>query len=121
MRPICLILCLAVGGCSWFEDQALPAPPAPPAMAQGDILKPGDALHILVAGEEELSGAFAVNSDGDIRMELLGAVKAAGLSPAGLEAQLRQRLAAGYLKNPQVQVERAAQSAIAPPRLRPSL
>jgi polysaccharide export outer membrane protein len=89
--------------------------------AQADMLKPGDALHITVAGEDELSGAFAVNSDGTIRMELLGSVQAAGLSPAALQEQLQQRLAAGYLKNPQVRVERSAKLAVAPPILRPSL
>ena len=86
---------------------------------QSDVLKPGDALHITVAGEDELSGGFVVSSDGIIRMELLGAVKAAGLSPAGLEEDLRRRLAAGYLRNPQV--ERAGQFAAEPPLLRPSL
>jgi polysaccharide export outer membrane protein len=120
MRPICLILCLALAGCSWLEAPAPIPPPARPA-AVGDALKPGDALRITVAGEDELSGAFAVSSDGDIRMELLGAVKAAGLSPAGLEEDLRRRLAAGYLRNPQIRVERAAQFAVAPPLLRPSL
>ncbi|SRR5258708_5831358 len=119
MRPICLILCLALGGCSWLEGDAPVSAPA--QAAQGDVLKPGDGLHITIAGEDELSGAFAVNGDGTIRMELLGTVRAAGLSPAGLEEQLRQRLAAGYLKNPRVRVERAAQFAVAPPRLRPSL
>jgi polysaccharide export outer membrane protein len=121
MRPIFLILSLALSGCSLLKDepQVLP-PPLKPAV-QSDALKPGDALHISVAGEDELSGSFAVSGDGTIRMELLGAVKAAGLSPEGLEEQLRQRLAAGYLRNPQVRVERAAQFAVAPPRLKPSL
>jgi protein involved in polysaccharide export with SLBB domain len=120
MRPICLLLCLALGGCSLLKDDPPPPPPLKPVV-QSDVLKPGDGLHITVAGEDELSGAFTVSSDGNIRMELLGAVKAASLSPAGLEEDLRQRLAAGYLRNPQVRVERAAQVAVTPPRLRPSL
>ena len=72
------------------------------------MLKPGDALRITVAGEEELSGGFVVNSDGSVRVAMLGAVPAAGLSPAGFQARLQQALAAGYLKNPQVTVERLA-------------
>src|SRR3954466_6213895 len=119
MRLICFILGLALSGCSLLKDDPqTPPPPLKPAM-QSDVLKPGDALRITVAGEDELSGAFAVSSDGNIRMELLGPVKAAGLSPAGLEEDLRQRLAAGYLRHPQVRVERAAQFAVAPPLLRP--
>lgn len=58
-----------------------------------------------------------VNSDGNVRLALLGAVPAAGLSPAALQEKLRQLLAAGYLKNPQVLVERVA---LPPPSLRPS-
>jgi polysaccharide export outer membrane protein len=81
------------------------------------MLAPGDGLRITVTGEEELSGGFVVNSDGNVRLELLGAVPAAGLSPAGLQEKLRQLLAAGYLKNPQVLVERVAPP---PPDLRPS-
>jgi polysaccharide biosynthesis/export protein len=114
MRPIChsICLCLALllGGCFWQSGDPETVPPV-----QGDVLKPGDALRITVAGEEELSGAFTVNSDGSVRMELLGAVPAAGVSPAALEDRLRQRLAAGYLKNPQVQVARMVQSAAPPP------
>jgi polysaccharide biosynthesis/export protein len=112
---LCLCLALVLGGCLSQEGSA---PPAVPAKA--DVLKPGDALRITVSGEEELSGAFAVNSDGTVRMELLGAVPAAGLSPPGLQDKLRQLLAAGYLKDPQVVVERMAQVVPPPPALRPS-
>ena len=102
MRPILLSLglCLGLAGC-------LSAPETSPA-TQADVLVPGDGLRITVAGEEELSGGFVVNSDGNVRLELLGAVPAAGLSPAALQERLRQLLAAGYLKNPQVLVERVA-------------
>ena len=84
---------------------------APSAPAQADLLKPGDGLRITVAGEEELSGGFAVNSDGMVRMALLGAVPAQGLSPVAFQEKLRQLLAAGYLRNPQVQVERMVPAA----------
>ena len=115
MRPICLVLlCLTflLGGC------LAPGRDAPSTPAQADLLKPGDTLRITVAGEEELSGGFIVNSDGSVRLALLGAVPADGLSPAALQEKLRQLLAAGYLKNPQVQVEKVAQAA--PPPLRSS-
>ena len=111
MRPILLsfCVCLALAGC-------LPVPETSPA-TQADVLAPGDGLRITVAGEDELSGGFVVNSDGNVRLALLGAVPAAGLSPAALQEKLRQLLAAGYLKNPQVLVERVA---LPPPALRPS-
>ena len=84
---------------------AVPAD-APPTPVQAGLLKPGDGLRITVTGEEELSGGFAVNSDGMVRMALLGAVPAQGLSLVAFQEKLRQLLAAGYLRNPQVQVER---------------
>jgi polysaccharide export outer membrane protein len=86
----------------------------------GDRLKAGDALVITVAGEAELSGAFSVEDDGAVWMELLGAVPAAGLSVTQFQRELRQRLLAGYLRNPQLRVERAAVFAAVPPVLRTS-
>jgi len=111
MRPILrsLCLCLALAGCLSQAPETSPA---------ANVLAPGDGLRITVAGEEELSGGFVVNSDGNVRLELLGAVPAAGLSPVALQEKLRQLLAAGYLKNPQVLVERVAVAA-PPPDLRP--
>ena len=110
MRPnsLCFCLCLLLGGC-------LSAPETVP-VTQADALKPGDTLRIVVAGEEELSGGFVVNSDGSVRMALLGTVPAAGLSPAALQDRLKQLLAAGYLKTPQVVVERVAMAAAPPLR-----
>jgi protein involved in polysaccharide export with SLBB domain len=126
-RPICpylVCLCLAfpLGGCLAHDGSVQPLP------AEEDVLKAGDALHINVAGEEDLSGGFAVKDDGTVRMELLGAVPAAGLSVEGFAEQLRRLLAAGYLRNPQVRVERMASfvppapvvASAPPPVLRPS-
>jgi protein involved in polysaccharide export with SLBB domain len=123
MRPICLFFgaALALGGCSLMGADA----PKPQAVA--DVLAPGDTLKITVAGEEELSGIFPVNADHTVHLELVGAVPADGLSVPAFETALRQRLAAGYLKDPQVLVARVAAVAdasasapLAPPVLRQS-
>ncbi|HEY4075951.1 MAG TPA: polysaccharide biosynthesis/export family protein [Rhizomicrobium sp.] len=120
MRPICLFFsaALALGGCSLMDGGA----PQPQAV---DVLEPGDTLKITVAGEEELSGVFAVNPDRTVHLELVGAVPAGGLSVTAFEGSLRQRLAAGYLKDPQVLVARVSTDAmvaapLAPPVLRQS-
>jgi protein involved in polysaccharide export with SLBB domain len=102
-----MCLALPLGGC------LVPDGPVQPLVAE-DVLKPGDSLSIIVAGENELSGGFVVNGDGSVRLELLGAVPAAGLSVAGFQEQVRQRLAAGYLKDPQVRVERVSPFAVPP-------
>jgi len=82
------------------------------------LLKPGDALQITVAGENELSGVYPVKSDGTVFFQMLGAVPAGGLVVPVFQESLRQRLAAGYLKSPQVRVIQVA--APPPPSLRPS-
>jgi len=118
MRPICLLICLGLYGCQLLNGEV---PAAVPVQAPAEnVLKVGDELAITVAGEAEFSGAFSVKDDGTVRMELLGAVPAAGLSVTEFQVQLRQKLLAGYLREPQVKVERAAQLVAEPPVLRPS-
>jgi protein involved in polysaccharide export with SLBB domain len=122
MRPICLLvgmgLALSLGGCL-SQQSDVPAAAAVQEPAE-DMLKAGDELVITVAGEAELSGAFSVEDDGAVRMQLLGPVPAAGLSVMQFQRELRRRLLAGYLRNPQLRVERAAVFAAAPPVLRTS-
>lgn len=120
MRLVGLLLVLMLGGCStWESISPWSSPKPPPAAPVSDyLLKPGDALQITVAGENELSGLYPVKSDGTIWFQMVGAVPAAGLVVPVFQESLRQRLAAGYLKSPQVTVMRVA--APPPPALRPS-
>lgn len=101
MRPLLLVLVLALGGCSlWGAGEP------PPVPRRSDVLQPGDNLWVAVAGEEALSGLFPVRSDGTVWMGLIGAVPAAGQTLQALQEALRQRLAAGYLREPLVEVTR---------------
>lgn len=120
MRLVGLLLVLMLGGCStWESISPWSSPKPPPAAPVSDyLLKPGDALQITVAGENELGGVYPVQSDGTVFFQMLGAVPAAGLVVPVFQESLRQRLAAGYLKSPQVTVMRVA--ALPPPSLRPS-
>lgn len=68
-------------------------------------LGPGDKLRVIVFGEEQLSGEFAVDGSGRIALPLIGEVRAAGLSARELEETIATRLADGYLRNPRVSVE----------------
>jgi polysaccharide biosynthesis/export protein len=65
---------------------------------------PGDVLHVLVLGQEAMSGEFAVDEGGLMRFPFLGSVKAAGLQPGELERKLTTLLSDGYLKRPQVSI-----------------
>jgi polysaccharide export outer membrane protein len=95
---------LNVAACA---EQAAPPLPASAAAAPGSAYKLGfgDKLRISVFGEPDLSGEFQVSGAGAVSMPLIGDVPAVGLSARELEAQLVQRLAAGYLKSPKVAVE----------------
>jgi polysaccharide export outer membrane protein len=67
-------------------------------------LGPDDEVTIDAIGVPEIAGrAFRVDPGGDVRLPLIGVVKAEGLSPAELEDSIRQRLDR-YVREPQVSV-----------------
>jgi polysaccharide biosynthesis/export protein len=73
--------------------------------AQNDyVVGAQDVLTITVFGEAELSGKYTVEQDGTFTFPQIGRVKAGGLTLRNLEAELKTRLADGYLRNPQVAV-----------------
>lgn len=79
--------------------------PVGPLLAQTDyVVGPQDVLTITVFGEGELSGKYTVEQDGTFTFPQLGRVKAGGLTLRNLEAELKTKLADGYLRNPQVAV-----------------
>ncbi|MGH9679775.1 MAG: polysaccharide biosynthesis/export family protein, partial [Candidatus Acidiferrales bacterium] len=65
---------------------------------------PGDVLDISVFEAPEMNRTLPVLADGNISMELLGAVRASGLTPTELESALRERLKETYMKDPHVSV-----------------
>jgi polysaccharide export outer membrane protein len=69
------------------------------------VIGPDDLLTVTVFNEAQLSGRFRVENDGQFSYPFLGRVKAGGITAADVAAQLKARLADGYLRNPQVTVE----------------
>jgi polysaccharide export outer membrane protein len=98
---VALIALWPLAGCS-------PGSGLPELAANPDVsyhLGPGDTLLIRVLGADELNGTYTVQDDGTIRMLLIGAVPAAGLTQDQVEANIEQKLRAGrYLTKPQVSV-----------------
>jgi polysaccharide export outer membrane protein len=83
---------------------ALDAGPAAEASGQYRI-GPSDKLALSVFQVEDLSfEAIYVDASGNLQLPLLGSVKAEGMTPAQLSADLQMRLAERYLRNPQVVV-----------------
>lgn len=67
------------------------------ALAQEYRIQPDDVLSIKVTGEPNLSKEYTVNERGDITLELIGKVKAGGLTTRELKESLTTQLAK-YLK-----------------------
>lgn len=69
-------------------------------------IQAGDSLRITVEGDESLSRVYVVDSEGAIRMPLIGRVEAAGRTPDELAAEIAKRLRAGeFYREPKVRVE----------------
>jgi polysaccharide export outer membrane protein len=76
-------------------------------VSEGDDYRIGgtDLLSVSVFQVPDLSfPALRVDASGNIQMPLIGAVRAAGRTPNELSEDIRSRLAAQYLRNPQVTV-----------------
>jgi protein involved in polysaccharide export with SLBB domain len=103
------IWALVAGGCaSTPEGEAEAAPssaplPALPAVVEDYVLRYGDVLDIRFFYNPELNTTVPIRPDGWIVLELVGEVKASGLSPAALSAVLRDRYA-DKLRNPEIAV-----------------
>ena len=124
MRWALLTAVFVVGLTScWAQEVALPKDPAASirefnerliesaqrgvraSLAQQDYqIGAEDLIEISIFEVPELSRTVRVSASGEISLPLIGAVKAAGLSPAQLEQVLKELLRRTYLKDPQVNV-----------------
>jgi polysaccharide export outer membrane protein len=68
------------------------------------VVGPADVLAIAVFDQPLLTGRYTVQPDGTFTFPLVGAIKAGGNTVQEIEVDIRTRLAAGYLKSPQVSV-----------------
>ena len=70
--------------------------------------RPGDKIGITVFGQPDLSDEPTVDQNGNIRLFLIGDIRAANLSLAELERSIEEALAQGYVKRPKVSAKIAA-------------
>jgi len=64
-----------------------------------------DVLMVTVFNEPQLSGRFRVENDGQFSYPFLGRIAAAGSTVSEIAKTLTERLADGYLRNPQVTID----------------
>src|SRR5262249_10764000 len=65
----------------------------------------GDKLRLSVFGETDLGGEFEIDGSGDVRLPLIGQVRAAGLTVRAFEDKVIKLLQEGYLKDPRISIE----------------
>lgn len=100
-RALAVILAL-VAGCS--DTPPTNYPTAPPAVESDTRLGPGDVIEIRVFQQEDMTAPYTVSSQGTITFPLIGLVQASDKTPSQLETEIRDRLADGYLRDPQVSI-----------------
>jgi polysaccharide export outer membrane protein len=64
-----------------------------------------DKVRIIVYNEPNLTGEYTVNSSGQISFPLIGDVVAIDRTTRDVRQEIEQRLAAGYLRAPQVSID----------------
>ena len=91
-----------------------PAPskyPTQPTVVEDSSLGPDDQLEITVylgggaTKVEDISKVYPVSTDGALSFPMIGTVEATGRSPQSVEDEIRDRLADGYIVNPNVTVQ----------------
>ena len=112
-----LLLALAIpalcGGCDRSRPSSLPVGEAAYATipiritadTEDEAIRIGDRLAIRVLGEPELtSDLYHVDSTGYVQVPLAGEIIAAGRTPTEFRDELVRRLAARFIRDPQVAV-----------------
>ena len=104
LRAMRVVALLLLGGLAPLTACA-PPPAIPPSAEAPWPLGPGDRLRIIVFGQNQLGGEFVVDEDGAVSLPLIGRVKVAGLLPGQAEQLIAERLGAGIMKNPKVNID----------------
>jgi polysaccharide export outer membrane protein len=93
---------VGIGGAGGCGDPPPSEYPTQQVYVEDTTLGAGDVFEVRVYRQEEMTGIYSVNSSGTISFPLIGEVEVAGRAPMAVETEIRERLADGYLKNPQV-------------------
>ena len=103
-------LCFALGGCDTLSEHVKPSSQMSATYhASAPRSQPGDKIKLVVYGEDKMSGDFEIDSNGLIRVPLLGAVRVGGMSKKEIENTISGRLRASQiLLNPVVTVDVAS-------------
>ena len=106
------ILCLTLAAVTLALGACAESSPPPTASAQsadaglsGYKLGAGDRVRITVFGQQDLTGEYAIDGQGNLAFPLINQVKAGGLSGEQLAKSIEKGLSPDYIQNPNVSVE----------------
>jgi protein involved in polysaccharide export with SLBB domain len=101
-----ILLCTlaAVAGAAACADPPPSHYPTPHANMNDATLGARDVIEVRVYRQEDVSGEFEVSPECNISYPLIGAVEVCGKTPPQVERMIREKLADGYIKDPQVSV-----------------
>lgn len=100
LRSVLLLLPLVLGACAHGSSATYLVEQAGPYR-----LDSGDVLRVSVYGDESLTNTYRIDDAGNLAMPLIGSVPARGSTTQDLTGRIASRLAAGYLRSPNVAVE----------------
>ncbi len=99
-----LLVAATLAGCASCADPPPSEYPSQQVYLEDTTLGPGDVFEVRVFQQEQMSQIYSTSAEGTISFPLIGEVTVEGKSPAQIEKEIRDRLADGYLKDPQVSV-----------------
>jgi protein involved in polysaccharide export with SLBB domain len=113
LLPVVATLAPAVGVSAQSPGGQAPAAMAhnsgtAPAATAGENeyrLSAGDKIHVIVFGEDTLTGDYVITSAGNLSFPLVGSVKADDKTVEQLQIALATVLSNGFLNNPRVSIQ----------------
>lgn len=101
-RAAAIVLLTLLSACAPGANQ----PPLSQYTSNGYRLGAGDQVRIITFGEDQLTGEFTVDDQGNISLPLLGTVRTAGYTPEELGQHIAAGLQSGnFLRRPSVAVQ----------------
>lgn len=93
---------------AWSIDPATAQPTVPKAYR----ITAGDKIGVTVFGQPDLTGELTVDQSGNIRLPMIGDIRAVNLTLTELEGSIAQALTPAYIRNPTVSIRIAEFSPI---------
>jgi polysaccharide export outer membrane protein len=90
-----------VAGCS---DPPPSQYPTQTTYVEDSTVAATDVLDVRVTKQDQISGEYEVDANGQFSFPYIGVVEARGKTPTQIEGDIRDRLADGWLRSPQVVV-----------------